>query len=506
MQEGVQAVKSVAIVGGGSAGWLTALALDTYCPFLKVTLIRPRQNMPIGVGESTQTDFALLLQTAGIDLDDFYRACGATVKCGIFYRDWHEIGDHYWHPFSGLSLTGSYTAAHYYQQMIQRDPARFSHAGYYAAVHTSYEACVVHKQVAPEAAVAFHVDALKITQYLERWLSRVEVVESEAVEVHTDEGRVSALALDGNRRVSADLYVDCSGFARALHGRVASPEKLHYEANVNRAVAAQVPYSEAHDDMTPYTLAQAHAQGWTWAIPLQSRIGSGYVYHSDFCSSDEAERNFRQYWGEQRMHDVTVKHIAFDSNTLRDPWQENVVAIGLSAGFVEPLEATGINWTITSADLLSQSIAAQYYDRDTSIKYNANIRGYIRDVQDFVDAHYKLSGRRDSEFWRYQGTRPFPERLNQRLAVYAEDMPNDANRLKTSPWAFNEVSWLDILNGYRFGYRQLAIDPRQESLAQRALEEIARTPRRGVDPRSPLSQLLAGGASPADIRHGGTQR
>ncbi|MES2625811.1 MAG: tryptophan 7-halogenase, partial [Pseudomonadota bacterium] len=469
----MQSVNSVIIVGGGSAGWLTALVLDTYCPFLNIKLVRPRENSPIGVGESTQTDFMQLLKAARIDLADFYKECGATVKCGIFYRDWNEIGDHYWHPFSNLALTGSYTAAHYYQQMILKDPAHFTHEQYYKAVHTSYD-CIMNNKIAPEAAVALHVDALKITTYFESKLKRIEVIEANSIHVHTENGRVSGLVLDGGSTIAGDLYVDCTGFSKALHKKVAQPDILHYEANVNRAVAAQLPYVDVGKELTPYTLAHAHDQGWTWAIPLQSRIGTGYVYHGDFCSQEQAETNFRKYWGEERMRDVSVKHIGFDSVSLRNPWEQNVVAIGLCAGFVEPLEATGINWTITSADLLSQSIAARYYDQDTSIKYNANIRGYIHDVHDFIDAHYKLSARRDSEFWRYQTSRPYPERLNLRLGLYGEEMPNDANRLKTSPWAFNEVSWLDILNGYKFNYRKLNINPMQEQMAKNTLEQNTR--------------------------------
>jgi tryptophan 6-halogenase len=476
-------VNSVVIVGGGSAGWLTALVLNTYCPFLKIKLVRPRENVPIGVGESTQTDFMQLLKAAHIDLADFYKACGATVKCGIFYRDWNEVGDHYWHPFSDLALTGSYTAAHYYQQMILKDPEHYSHEQYYKAVHTSYD-CIMNGKIAPEAAVALHVDAALITTYLESKLKKVEVIEADGIEVRVEAGKISSLVLGGSQTVAADLYVDCTGFSKALYKHVANPEILHYEANVNRAVAAQIPYDDTKKDLTPYTLAHAHEQGWTWSIPLQSRIGTGYVYHSNFCSAEQAETNFRTYWGEERMRDLSVKHIAFDSVSLRNPWAQNVVAIGLCAGFVEPLEATGLNWTITSADLLSQSIAARYYDEDTSIKYNANIRGYIHDVHDFIDAHYKLSARRDSEFWRHQTSRAYPERLNLRLALYAEEMPNDGNRLKTSPWAFNEVSWLDILNGYKFKYRKLNINPMQETMAKKSLEDVARVQRKCIDPAS----------------------
>jgi tryptophan halogenase len=478
----MQRVRSVAILGAGSAGWLTALVLATYCPYLKICLVRPRKGSPIGVGESTQADFLRVLHAGRVDIEAFYKACDATMKCGIFYEDWNAVGEHYWHPFSGLAPSASYTAAHHYQQLIFEGASGYSHANYYAAVHTSYETCVRRRQVAPEAGVALHVDAHKITEYLERTLTEVEVVEADDVDVRAADGSVTGIVLDAGRSVEADLYVDCTGFARALLERVGTPDIMPYEANVNRALVAQIPFTDFAREITPYTRAHAHEHGWTWSIPLKSRIGSGYVYHGDFCSPEKAERNFREYWGVERMRDVPVRHIAFDSETLRNPWVSNVVAIGLSAGFVEPLEATGLNWIITSADLLAQSLGARYFDADTAVKYNANMRGYIYDVQDFIDAHYKLSARRDTEFWRYQASRPFPDRLEHRLALYAEEMPNDANRIKTSPWAFNEVSWLDILNGYRFRYARLDVNPIQKTLAQQALQRIAAGPRQGLDP------------------------
>lgn len=479
----MQWVRTAAIVGGGTAGWLTALVLSTYCPFLQIKLIRPRKNSPIGVGESTQTDFLRVLNAARIDVEDFYRACDATMKCGIYYEDWNTVGEHYWHPFSSLATTASYTAAHHYQQMIVEDPNRYTHEQYYTAVHPSYDICVGQNHVAAESAAALHVDAAKITSYFEKFLTDVELLEADDMDVQVSDEKLSGIVLDNNRRVTADLYIDCTGFARAVYKHVATPEVMPYEPNVNRAVTAQIPYVDIKRELTPYTRAQAHEHGWTWSIPLQSRIGSGYVYHSDFCSPEEAEGNFREYWGVQRMRDVDVSHLSFGSVTLRNPWVGNVVAIGLSAGFIEPLEATGLNWTITGADLLSQSLAVRSYDGDTSVKYNANMRGYIYDVQDFIDAHYKLSARRDTEYWRYQTTRAYPERLEHRLALYAQDMPNDANRLKTSPWAFNEVSWLDILNGYKFKYRKLDVNAMQQTQARQALQEIASRPRRGTDPR-----------------------
>lgn len=480
----MQSVRSLIIVGAGSAGWLTALVLDTYCPNLRIKLIRPHKGAPIGVGESTQADFPSLLGAAHIDLPGFFEECDATAKCGIFYEDWNAVGEHYWHPFTNLAQTGVYTPAHHYQQMILEDPAHYSHEQYYASVHTSYDTCVRRKLVAPEAAMALHVDAHEITRFLERRLTAVEVLEADNVDVRSADGKITGISLDGAEPATADLYVDCTGFARALFKHVATPDVIPYEACVNRVVAAQLPHTQPPREFTPYTRAHAHENGWTWSIPLKSRIGSGYVYHGDFCSQEQAERNFRSYWGEERLRDVAVRHIGFDSISLRNPWVGNVVAIGLSAGFVEPLEASGLSWIVMSAITMAKALATRYYDDDTSLKYNGIMLGYIHDVHDFIDVHYKLSARRDSEFWRYQTSRKYPQRLEQRLATYADEMPNHRNRVKNSAWAFNEVSWLDILNGYRFRYATLSVDPTHRALAQKALHDIAASPRHGVDPRT----------------------
>ena len=477
----VQEVRTILIVGAGSAGWLAALVIATYCPFVKLKLVRPRAGKAIGVGESTQGDLLRTLKLAKIDVEAFYKACDATMKCGIYYEDWNSVGSHYWHPFTGLASTGFYTAAHHYQQLIVRDPEKFPHEGYYAAVHPSYEICVKQKHVAPESAIALHVDAHRITAFLERTLTQVEVLEADNVEVKAADGRISEVVLDG-RSETADLYIDCTGFARAVFSQVATPDIMPYEANVNRAVAAQVPYLDPAAEVTPYTKAHAHEHGWTWSIPLQTRMGTGYVYHGDFCSQDEAERNFRAYWGEERMRDIDVTHIDFDKPTLRNPWASNVVCVGLAAGFVEPLEATGLTWTIMSAYVLSQTISPRCFDEDSTARYNALMIGFVKDITDFVDAHYKLSARRDSEFWRYQTARKFPDRLDFRLDLYRREMPTQANRVRAFTLAFNEVSWIDILNGYDFKYEKLPVHPSHLDWGKRALRAIAAQRKQGIHP------------------------
>lgn len=470
----MQTVNSVAIVGGGSAGWLTALTLNTFCPFLELSLVQPRNNEPIGVGESTQPDIMGLLNAARINIREFIRDCDATLKCGIYYQDWHEPGKDYWHPFSDLSRLGSYTAAHHYQQKILQAPEQFTHEDYYRAVHPSYEVCVRQGKIDPDAALGFHVDAGKLTGFIRNRLPSVRLVEMDDIQVKVEGNQVTGLVGDhGASKVKADLYIDCTGFNRAIIKHVSDLESYDYEGDVNSAVVAQIPYVDREREVIPFTRAHAHTHGWTWTIPLQTRIGSGYVYNSRFCTPEEAENNFRNYWGEERMRDLKTRHIKFNSTTLRCPWSSNVVAIGLSSGFVEPLEATSLNWIITSANVLGRLLKVRYFDEDTRVKYNTDMSGYIKDVQDFLDAHYRLSSRRDSAFWRYHTTRDYHPRLDFRLDLYRREMPNDINRPKDSPWAFHEVSWIDILNGYRFRFDKVNASPQQVSKAENELNRVA---------------------------------
>ena len=423
------------------------------------------------------------VQAAGIDLADFCVATDATIKCGIFYRDWNVVGDHYWHPFTTMADTGPYTAAHHYQQMMLEDPSAYSRADYYARVHTSYETCVKRNLIAPEAATALHVDAAKLAPYLERYLTKVEVIESDRIEAVAADGRISSISLDDGKTITADLYVDCTGFARAVLSKIAQPD---YASPTRRtSIVRSRPMFPTSTARRKCTRTRGRMRTSTAGRgPYRCARGSAAAtcITAIFAPPEQAEKNFRAYWGDDRMRDVAVRHISFDRDTLRESWVGNVVAIGLSAGFVEPLEATGLNWTISCADLLSRFLGPRYFDGDARTKYNALMLGYIHDVQDFVDAHYLLSARRDSDFWRYQTSRKYPERLMHRLALYAAEMPNASNRVKSYAWAFNEVSWIDILNGYGFKYAKVDVTPEDRVRAQRALQQIAATAREGRGP------------------------
>lgn len=454
-EDWVKSIKKVTIVGGGTAGWVTALSL-LQNPFLEITLIQPKGGNSIGVGESTQPDFLNLIASAGIDLHEFIKASDATFKCGIYYEDWNEVGTHYWHPFSGLTKTGTYTIAHHYQQLIKQDPEKYTHEGYYDAVHPSYGVCVKNNLLDTDACTALHIDADKMHRFVRSKLeNHVHVVEPETIEIFSEDDEISYILCDGQIRYFSDLWIDCTGFNHVLCKEINNTEVSYYHENVESAIFARIPYVDREKEMIPYTKAHAQEHGWIWTIPLHSRIGSGYVYTRNSCTPEEAEAQFRAYWGEERTKDLKFNHLTFRSDALKTPWKNNVVAIGLSGGFVEPLEATGINWIVTAAGHLTEHIGRGYYDAQVIDSYNNGMTNYVQDVQDFIDVHYKLSSRRDSKLWQHHTMRGHHPRLMERLRTYKEYMPTRWNRLTNLPWAFNEISWIDILNGYKFEYDKL---------------------------------------------------
>lgn len=451
-------LNSVCIFGGGSAGWLTALALRTYLPEVHITIAISSKHTNIGVGESTQPDLLDLLAHCNIDIQDFCKQVSATQKKGIYYANWNTIGTYFWHPFTSLTETGTYTRAHHYNVMHKRDPNNYPLEDYYKRVHPEYK------------DYALHIDADKMALYLRNILSNsVEIIDFDDYVLHESNSKIDCITVDG-KDIKSDLYVDCTGFSRVLADAIGNIETDEYIGNVNAALFARIPYGKTKP--IPYTKADAWGKGWCWTIPLESRIGSGCVYNTDFCKKEEAIDHFIDYW-QGAITKKDIRSVEFESDSLLEPWKSNVVTIGLSAGFVEPLEATGISWFVLSAQMLGLTLRNRYFDSGVRMSYNGSMRGFIEDVQDFIDVHYALSHRNDTEFWRYQTIRKRHPRLEKRLEIYKQQMPNKNNRQGNIPWAFNDVSWIDILTGYHFDFDDQSIPDHLIKEMETELQEVA---------------------------------
>lgn len=452
---------SICIFGGGSSGWITALALRTYLPEVPITIAISKKHSNIGVGESTQPDLLDLITESGIDKNDFIKKVDGTKKKGIYYSNWNTIGVDYWHPFTSLSNQGPYTRAHHYHVMHQRDPKKYPLEDYYARVHPAYD------------EYALHVDADKMADYFREYLKNsIQIIDFNNYEVIVNNNSIDKIVVD-DTDIKCDLYVDCTGFNKILTNAINNTETDKYEGNVNTALFARIPYGHPRTTQIPYTKADAWSNGWCWTIPLTSRIGSGCVYNSNFCSKDTAIDHFIGYW-EGAISKDDINAINFSSHSLVSPWKSNVVAVGLSAGFVEPLEATGISWFVLSSQMLGTMLRNRFFDNNLSLAYNGTMRAFIEDVQDFIDVHYMLSKRSDTEFWQYQTSRARHPRLLKRLELYKKFMPNNTNRRNSIAWAFNDVSWIDILTGYQFKFDKQNVPDYLIQQLERELLEVSK--------------------------------
>jgi hypothetical protein len=454
-------LNSICIFGGGSAGWLTALALRTYLPEVHITIAISKKHSNIGVGESTQPDLLDLLAHCNVDIQDFCKQVDTTQKKGIYYANWNTIGSNFWHPFTSLTETGTYTRAHHYNIMHKRDPKNYPIEDYYTRVHPNYD------------DYALHIDADKMATYLRNHLhNSVQIIDFDQYSIQSINNKIDYITVDGVE-IKSDLYVDCTGFSKVLVDTIDNSETDNYEGNVNAALFTRIPYGHPRTTRIPHTKADAWGNGWCWTIPLTTRIGSGCTYNTNFCSTDDAIDHFVEYW-EGAITKDDISAVEFSSKSLLNPWKSNVVAIGLSAGFVEPLEATGISWFVLSAQMLGITLRNRYFDDSTAMLYNGSMRGFIEDVQDFIDVHYMLSDRNDTQFWRYQTSvnRHRHPRLHKRLELYKKHMPNKNNRQGNVPWAFNDVSWLDILTGYHFDFDDQDIPSHLISEMNTELKEV----------------------------------
>lgn len=450
-------VNNICIFGAGSAGWLTALILNSYLEDVDVTILCPTKYSNIGVGESTQPNLIDVLRKCKIDLHDFMVKTSATLKHGIHYRGWNEGQKDYWHPFSNMTNDGFFTDAHRYIQNNLKDPEKYPLSDYYKKVHPTYDFCVEQNNKTYTIPFALHVDADKLAEYIRNLLKdKIKIIDIDSFEIFTENNKISKIVCNESITIESDLFVDCSGFSRVLSKQLEGTVYDGYEGNVNAALFARLDYNDVVKPF-PYTRAEAFDYGWIWSIPLQTRMGTGCVYNKDFCSEEKAKEYFLDYWKGSSIKKENIKSVSFSSSSMKNPWLSNVVSIGLSSVFIEPLEATGIAAFVFCAEHLCFLLDARYYDEDTIQQYNSMIRMYVEDIQDFVDAHYMLSNRRNNDFWLYQTSRKRSDRLLARLEIYKKYMPNKNTRNMNQPWSFNDISWIDILIGYNFKFDEVNI-------------------------------------------------
>lgn len=427
-----KAIRRIVIVGGGTAGWMTAaplaqrLARQPGQP-CEIVLVESPEIGTIGVGEATLPTIRFYNDALGLDGADFVSKTRATYKLGIEFRDWGQVGKRFFHGFGdfGPPLAGCAAHMHWLRlaQAFDNMPA-LEHWSV-PAVMARQDRFVPPNEETPGATDAysygFHFDAGLYAGYLRdyaiaRGAQRVEgtVVD---VEQHPQNGFVTALRLRDGRRIDGDLFVDCSGFRGLLIEGALRAGYEDWSDYLPCDSALAVPCASV-PALTPYTRSTATQAGWLWRIPLQHRTGNGHVYSSAFTSDEEARRVLLDALDGEPLDEP--RRLRFVTGRRRKSWVKNVVAIGLSAGFVEPLESTSINLVETAVGKLLELFPDRDCRPELADEFNRVMGTRYESVRDFIILHYKLTSRDDSSFWRYCAGTRIPDSLRHQIELFRE--------------------------------------------------------------------------------------
>lgn len=470
-----QPVRKVTIVGGGTAGWMTAAVLSQWLSKVEIKLVESDEIGIIGVGEATIPHIRNFIALAGIDPLKMVSESKATFKLGIEFVDWGAPGESYIHGFGKIGRDMLWLHPHQLWLAARaRIPDKVRH---FDAYSLNCAACHKNRFAFPDPRnpnsplsgidYAYHFDASLVARYLRteceaRGVTRVEGKIVEVIQ-NPGNGYVEKVRLNDGREVDGDLFVDCSGMRGLLIGDALGIgyEDWNQWLLCNRAQA--VPCASV-EPLTPYTRSTARKAGWQWRIPLQHRIGNGYVYASELISDEEVTESLLANLDGEAMADP--RPVKFRPGRRLKSWDKNVVAIGLSSGFLEPLESTSIHLIQTGIHRLLAMFPSTGFAQADIDEYNLQARTEYEDVRDFIIAHYKVTRRTGDPFWDHVREMEVPDTLNERFELFRSSgrfFKHNAQEL------FAEESWVQVLLGQGF---EMRADPVTEFVSDEDLAEF----------------------------------
>jgi len=502
-------ISKVVIVGGGTAGWMTAAALSRIMgplPDFAIELVESDAIGTIGVGESTIPQILLFNAMLGIDEREFVRETQATYKLGIEFVDWTRLGERYFHPFGfyGIDMKGIEFHHHWLRARTLGDT---SDLGDYsisavAARQGRYLPPAPNQPNSPLSRLgyAFQFDAGLYARFLRRQAERQGVTRTEGRITHVERdgetGFVTAVVLDSGERVSGELFIDCSGFRALLIGETLGVDFVDWThwLPCDRAVAVPCAHRPGHTDGNdmPMTRATARTAGWQWRIPLQHRVGNGHVYSSAHMSEDEAVALLLANLEGEPL--AEPNRLRFAAGHRRRAWEKNVVALGLAGGFLEPLESTAIHMVQSGIARLMTLFPTRAFSSYEIERFNReSIQDYV-EIRDFLVLHYKATERDDSPFWDYCRELEPPPGLADKLASFR----SSGRVFREHEELFTETSWLGVMVGQ-------GIQPGGYHPAARLLPETE-TLQRLAHIRGVIAGTVASMPTQADFLHGSGSR
>ncbi|MFN0184104.1 MAG: tryptophan halogenase family protein [Aquabacterium sp.] len=472
-------VRNIVIVGGGTAGWMTASVLAKVLEGrYSIRLVESDEIGIIGVGEATIPRIIEFNTALDLDEDAFMRATQATFKLGIEFVNWGQIGDRYIH---GFGFVGQATQAlpfhHFWLRMRQAGKAAPLDAysiNTAAPLQAKFMRARKDMPGSPVADIAhaFHFDAGLYARYLRGYAEQRGVVRTEGkiagATQRDPDGFIDAVVMESGERITGDFFIDCSGLRGLLIEQTLKSgfEDWSHWLPMNRALA--VPCKSA-GPLLPMTRSTAHRAGWQWRIPLQHRTGNGHIYSSAFMEQDEATRILLENLDGEALADPRL--IKFTTGRRKQFWNRNVVAVGLSSGFLEPLESTSIHLIHSAITRIISFFPHTGFDAADIAEYNATTQWEYERIRDFLILHYKATERDDSDFWNYCRTMSIPDTLQRKIDLFR----SNGRVFRDLQDLFAEPSWLQVMIGQRIvpqGYHPFA-DLRPEAEVEAYVQNVA---------------------------------
>lgn len=441
-------IKKVVIVGGGTAGWISAALLKKVIGnSLEIELIESEAIGTVGVGEATIPPIRLLNNVLGINEAEFLRETKATIKLGIQFENWRVKDESYFHSFGAPGKSMAFCQFHHFwkrSQLLGDTSSLWDYDLNYLCAMQGKFAQINSKDSILELPYAYHFDASLYAKFLRKFSEKMGVKRTEGivqqVALNNESGFVESLTLKDGQVIASDLFIDCSGFKGLLIQQQLGTgyDDWSHWLPCDRAVA--IP-SERFETTLPYTRSIAHSAGWQWRIPLQHRNGNGLVYSSAHYTDAAATDLLLSNLESKPLGDPNL--IQFKTGRRRKQWNRNVLAVGLSSGFLEPLESTSIHLIQSAIVRLIHLFPHQGIDNSVVNEYNQQSKIEFEQIRDFLILHYHLNERTDSQFWRDMRNMEVPQSLLHKIQLFADSgkVFREQNDL------FLESSWIQVMLG-----------------------------------------------------------
>ena len=477
----------IVILGGGTAGWITASAMihSWAEKDIAITLIESPDIGTVGVGEGSTPRMKLFFDSIGVHESEWMPRCNASYKNGISFVDWSSRPGfkRYFHPF--VSVVDQHTTTAFYFNTYARrlgidvhaHPDRFFLA---AKLSENRQGPIPNENFPFGIEYGYHFDAGLVGAFLKQKARArgVNYLAAKVVDVQqASNGEITGLVTDAGETIDGDFFIDCSGFRGTLIQKTLGVKFRSFADNLFNDAAVVLP-TESTEEIGSQTVSTAMKHGWAWEIPLTHRTGNGYVYSSSFCSPNDAEHELRAHLGLLES-DTEARHLKMKVGRVEEHWHRNCLAIGLSQGFIEPLEATALNLVCNTVHDFIETVNAEGFAGSGRDNFNARTNERFEWIRDYIVAHYIMNSRDDTEYWRQNGNnKHVSESLRQILQIWTtgKSLNQEMERLEIRS-SYTAMSWYCLLAGYGYypdSKPELANNPAASKIDMHEIDEFIR--------------------------------